>query len=391
MSPVKVLCVSEFFLPGFKGGGPVRTLRNIPLLLGDAVAFSYLTRDRDLGSRERYEDVQTDRWSDYSYGRVYHASEARFGSAALSRALASTDVDLIYLNCFFGPISSIAIIIRNWVSAYGKPILLAPRGEFSPGALALKPVKKRAFMLLARVLGFYKRVWWHASTQEEKDAILLEFPEAGDRIFTAEDPVEMTASALSSFPKVQGEARLAFISRISPKKNLDGLLTILKEVEFSVTLEIFGPVEDAQYWNDCRRLITQMPANVHVTYRGELKPDEVADAFAQADLFVFPTHGENFGHVIFEALSAGTPVLVSDQTPWKSDGTAAITTITLKRPDDWRSAIATACDLDQQQYQLRRCDALRYARRHLESSSARRDNLRMFQEVVRRSQSSDTK
>ena len=45
--------------------------------------------------------------------------------------------------------------------------------------------------------------------------------------------------------------------------------------------------------------------------------EEVRKTLADYDLMLFPTLGENFGHVIFEALAAGVPVLVSDQTPWQ--------------------------------------------------------------------------
>ena len=38
--------------------------------------------------------------------------------------------------------------------------------------------------------------------------------------------------------------------------------------------------------------------------------------FAQHDVFLFPTMGENYGHVIFEALSVGCIPVISDQTPW---------------------------------------------------------------------------
>jgi glycosyltransferase involved in cell wall biosynthesis len=59
-----------------------------------------------------------------------------------------------------------------------------------------------------------------------------------------------------------------------------------------------------------------MPGEVRVTYNGTLEPAEVRTTFASHDLFLFPTLGENFGHVIAESLSASCPVLCSDQTPW---------------------------------------------------------------------------
>ena len=66
-----------------------------------------------------------------------------------------------------------------------------------------------------------------------------------------------------------------------------------------------------------------MPPHITVTYCGSVIPADIPDTFAQYDVFFFPTRGENYGHVIAESLSVGTPVLISDQTPWrnlKADG-----------------------------------------------------------------------
>ena len=60
-----------------------------------------------------------------------------------------------------------------------------------------------------------------------------------------------------------------------------------------------------------------MPGNVQVSYAGEVEHQDVARTLARHDLFLLPTRGENYGHVIQEALTAGLPVLISDQTPWR--------------------------------------------------------------------------
>jgi glycosyltransferase involved in cell wall biosynthesis len=54
-----------------------------------------------------------------------------------------------------------------------------------------------------------------------------------------------------------------------------------------------------------------------VTYRGAIAPADVLPALAAQDLFLLPTLGENFGHSIADSLLAGTPVLISDRTPWR--------------------------------------------------------------------------
>lgn len=380
---IKVLSVNDYFLPGFKAGGPIRTLQNLARITAGHVEFNFLTRDHDLGA-ERYDGICSNQWASYPHGHVFYATARMFGPPALARAMSTREVDILYLNSFFSPKGSIAIVARNWARSFGVPILLAPRGEFSLGALATKAGRKRVFLGLARMLGLYRTIWWHASTQEEKNDILRQFPDAGPRIFTAENPIEMANDAIPSVPKKEaGLARLVFISRIAPKKNLDGLLTILQGVRCPVALAIYGPTEDQGYWQQCKTMIAGLPPHITVEYRGELKPENVSRAFGKGDLFAFPTWGENFGHVIFEALRAGTPVLVSDQTPWQPDGTSAVTRLSLGAVDDWRAHIESIAQLTDAEQQARRAETQRYAWRHATSGKARIDNLRMFEEVAR--------
>ena len=53
------------------------------------------------------------------------------------------------------------------------------------------------------------------------------------------------------------------------------------------------------------------------SYQGHAEPAGVPEIMAKHDLFFLPTLGENYGHVIAEALMAGTPVLIADTTPWR--------------------------------------------------------------------------
>ena len=100
-------------------------------------------------------------------------------------------------------------------------------------------------------------------------------------------------------------------------KNLIGAIEMLKQVEATVNFDVYGPAEDEAYWAECRAAAEALPSNIKFQYRGSLSPMDVPKTLAQYDLFLLPTLGENFGHVIAEALSAGLPVLISDTTPWR--------------------------------------------------------------------------
>jgi len=115
----------------------------------------------------------------------------------------------------------------------------------------------------------------------------------------------------------ESEFKLAFLSRISPKKNLDYALDVLREVRHPVTFNIYGPAEDRDYWIRCKDKIERLPGHVIARYHGPVSPAKVATVMRSTDLFFLPTRGENFGHVIAEALRVGTPVLISDQAAWR--------------------------------------------------------------------------
>src|SRR5690606_2470855 len=92
-----------------------------------------------------------------------------------------------------------------------------------------------------------------------------------------------------------------------------------------IRFDIYGPIGgDAAYWARCRNLMEQLPQWITVDYRGSVEPPNVSAVLADNDLLLLPTQGENYGHVIMEALSVGTPVLIADTTPWRELVTSGV-------------------------------------------------------------------
>jgi glycosyltransferase involved in cell wall biosynthesis len=334
--PVILVLVSHY-LPGYKAGGPIRSISNIVEALGDEFDFRILTSDRDIGEKHPFPEIETGHWQPIGNARVLYISTSWRGIWPLIKAIMDTPSDLLYLNSFFGRRFSILPMFLRWLRIFRpKSVLLAPRGEFSTGALKIKNGRKTAYIKLARTLGFYSNVLWHASSQfEEQDihnafcpgeSIAIALPIATQsgavarklRIMTALDmPAAGTRQSLQKLAKQAGSIRLLFLSRISRKKNLDGAVCMLAGLIGRVQLDIYGPIQDQAYWKACLQLIERLPNNVIVNYRGEAKHDAVDQLLSEHDALLFPTHGENYGHVIREAFSAGCPVVVSDQTPWR--------------------------------------------------------------------------
>lgn len=107
------------------------------------------------------------------------------------------------------------------------------------------------------------------------------------------------------------------MARIARIKNLHIVLQTLASVCIPVALSVYGNNEDPLYWAECRKFLIKLPPHITVYLHGSVPPAYVPTIIAAHDLFFLPTGGENYGHAIIEALGAGTPVLISDRTPWR--------------------------------------------------------------------------
>lgn len=381
-----ILCFVAYYLPGYRSGGPVRTIANFVDHLGDEFDIRIVTRDRDALDAEPYPSVRIDVWNKVGKAQVFYASKKTVNLRAIAKLIRETPHDVLYLNSFFAfDFTTLPLLARRLGWAPKAPCVIAPRGEFSKGAIALKARKKRLYMRATRMMGLYAGLHWQASSEFEVSDIQRELGGLAAGVSVAPNlPPGIEAAglkAMSNKARSDGPLRVVFLSRISPMKNLDFLLGLLLRVRGPIELLIYGPIGDNGYWSQCQALIARLPANIQVKYLGEVTPLEVPKTFASADLFVFPTRGENFGHVVLEALCAGTAVLISDRTPWLASDDKAVEVLPLEDAQAWVNAIERWAGLDGEQLLQIRTAALSYAQRYLETSSALEDNRTLFHKV----------
>lgn len=91
----------------------------------------------------------------------------------------------------------------------------------------------------------------------------------------------------------------------------------MEETKSDIEFTIYGPAHTEEYWKECKQELRKLPSNVKWEWKGNLDSESVVETLKHYHVFLFPTLGENFGHVIQEALSAGCPCIISDQTPWR--------------------------------------------------------------------------
>ncbi|CAK8723167.1 MAG: Glycosyltransferase involved in cell wall bisynthesis [Candidatus Electronema aureum] len=379
---MKIFVFTSCYLPGFKAGGPIRTIVNMVDRLGNELEFFIMTRDRDLNSEVPYSDIKINEWNYVGKARVFYASPDIFSVQGIAALLRQTPYDVLYLNSFFCPHSTGIPVLLKWLGCIPKtPVIIAPRGEFSAGALAIKGFKKQNYIAVVKALGLYKDFIWQASSLLETEDIRKNIGEIS-MVHVAQDLLSLQqhidTSSHIEIRRKSGKLRLVFLSRISPIKNLDYLLDVLTKVSVPVQLSIYGPLEDIDYWAQCTSIISRLPPHVSITYCGELIPQDVSAAFSAHDLFVFPTQGENFGHVIFEALNAGTAVVVSNQTPWSPDPDGAVEVLPLADVQVWVDAIERWAGFSVDEFTKHREAAHRYAWLHLNDTSILESNRQLF-------------
>ena len=298
----------DHYLPGTRTGGPVRTVAATVERLGDEFEFVVLTGDRDRGDAAPYPGVAPGVAARAGKADVRYLAPRCLRPLALAGLIEELRPGVVCLNGFFARTSRSALLARRAGRLGGVPVVVAPRGDFSPGALALKRSKKSGVSAVGEGLGLCRGVIWQASSEDEardvRAAIGPAADAAGSRIVVARDLVSpgdgelhgASEAANGTQPparpaKRPGAARIVFLSRIARKKNLDGAIRLLAGVRGEVELDIFGPIEDATYWRECERLLAQLPATVRARYRGAVPPERVHEVLAGYHLVFLPTAG----------------------------------------------------------------------------------------------------
>lgn len=384
----RVLIFVRYYLPAYKCGGPVRTIANMVDHLGDQLDLNIVAWDHDSFETCSFPNVAVDSWNRVGAASVFYAAPDFLTYANVSKLLRETPHDVLYLNSFFDPrFTALPLIVNRLQKGATKPVVLAPRGEFSPGALAIRRWKKKLYLSLSRAVGLYRGVTWQASSAHEADDIRRTLGSLAERIVVAPNlpAVVIHPEAVTcKRKKSEGDpVRVVFISRVSPKKNLAFALSVLCAARVPVVFDVYGLVDDDRYWDRCQLAAADLPPHVVFNYRGIVEHDKVHSTFEDYDLFFLPTMGENFGHVIQESLSAGTPVLVSDQTPWRDLDEAGVGWVrSLGDPDAFLRAIHDFQLKSADERMTQRTLARAYAKRVATNPDTVTRNLSLFLEVA---------
>ncbi len=380
-----VLTTVPYYLPGYKGGGKLITVRNLVGGLSSQFRFKVLTADRDLGDVQPYQGVPANRWLCNENCEVLYASPSRNSLQTIGEQLSRVDYDVLHLNTVFSwRFGIVPLLLRRLRRIADVPTVIAPRGELAPAALAIKSARKKSFLTAARGVGLFEGAMWQATSDDEARDIRHIFGSRA-RIVIAPDllSIDYQNWRPSSYYKRPGQLDIVFLSRITPKKNLHLAIEALRGLEGDITFRIAGPVDNARYWARCRKMIATVGSNIRTDYLGPIAISEIANTLGRHGLFFLPTANENLGYVILEALLAGCPVLISDQTPWRDLAEKAIGwDLPLARPDLMRAVLQHCVAMDAETHRGISNRARQFALEHIARDQSSAQNAVMFDSVL---------
>lgn len=299
-------------MPAYKAGGPIQSLDNmVKNFTPGEVTFYVFCSDKDMDGSLL--NVGRHGWQQYNYNtKVYYATPDESKQNVLQKLLDLVQPDVVFINGIFSRYFSIAPLLATTSAKK----ILSVRGMLHPGALSQKSMKKKIFLTIFKLRSWHRLAEFHATTEEEAQFIRDQFGNKRKiwvvpnfpKLSGYQDPLE----------KEVGKLRLVSIALISPMKNIKLVIEALAQCKSHAVYDIYGPVKDEAYWVECKSLIDTLPSNVEVNYKGALQPEKVKETLSHYHVMVQPSKSENFGHSIFEALSAGMPVITSRFTPWNN-------------------------------------------------------------------------
>lgn len=376
---MKIITFNGSYIPGFKAGGPIRSIENMAYYLKEEITFHIFTNDRDNGDKIPYEKIIQDEWNKIGNEEVYYKSPNQNLIKAMSNELNTSDYDCVLLNGFFSEYTIRYLILNKFKKIPKRKIFLMPRGDFSEGALSLKKSKKALYTLFLSILKLDKNVQYLATSEEELNQI-KKIRKYNEMYLVSNFPSkDLDTVTPNKVDKKVNELSLIYISRITPVKNLKFALNLFFDIKKNVSLDIYGPIYDYKYYKECLDIIKTLPSNIKVNYYGEINHKWISYIIRKYHAMILPTLGENYGHIIVESLINSTPVIISDNTPWnKINNYKAGWTIPLNSHKEYIKIIDDLIELNNIDYNIYRENANEFIRNNHDVSSIKNMYLKIF-------------
>jgi glycosyltransferase involved in cell wall biosynthesis len=299
-----VTILYDWFLPAFKAGGPIQSIKNIAEHLQNDIDISIVCSNVEYDKTVLA--VQPNQWTTRENYRVYYTDQNFY---RIIKAIQQQDV--LYVNGVYSFQYNLLPLLRF----KGRKIVAA-RGMLDPGGLLQKLFKKKIYLKFWKLAGLHRKCEYHASSEIEKHNIQSVLGK-DTKVWVIQNlPKTITYKELPY--KNRDSITLCTIALISPMKNHLLVLRSLLHCSTDVVYNIYGPIKDKAYWRSCEKVIGELPQNIKVIYHGVISPASIPEALAECHVYVQPSKSENFSHSLVDAFMTGRPVITSCFTPWNN-------------------------------------------------------------------------
>lgn len=357
-----ILLLMGRYLPGHKDGGPLRTMINVTEALGDEYQFYIACYDRDHGDTVAYPGIMYDKWNIVGKAKVFYVKPGEFTQNLILELAKNKDV--IYLTNFYEEYGYKTLILKRM----GKiicPVALASMGVFSKEAQKKKILKKKIFIIGCKILGLFKDITWSVTSELEANDVKRVIGE-NIQYVVAEDLPRTNIPGISK--SYDGYLKIVFLSRICEHKNPELLIDALLQIKNinNIKVGFYGPIQEIEYWNKCLNKLEK--SSFKWVYGGDIPSEDVQNILSHYDIFVLPSQSENYGHVIFEALSVGCIPVISDRTPWSDLEKEKAGFICEMNASCFTKTIEKIQSMQQKEINMIKNNAVEYAKRKVQQS-----------------------
>ncbi len=298
-----------WFTPAYLAGGPIQSVYTM-VNNCDELDFKIITSNSDINELP-LKNISANEWNDFNSQTKVYYGDKQFSLLKHIQLLKSVKANAVFLIGIY----SFRFTILPIFFSRSANIILSARGMLHPPALRQKAFKKKLYLVFFKPILKWKNVSFHATDETEKIHIQSIFGNHA-KVWVAQNIPNIRKSNVSY--KSEGAINLLTVALIGPMKNHLQILKALKDCKHNVHYDICGPIYFPEYWNECLKIIQQLPSNIKVVHHGPIPPNELDSFYANAHVFICPSQSENFGHALFEGLSAGKPLITSNNTPWNN-------------------------------------------------------------------------
>ncbi len=308
-SKIKMLFPTGSFYPAQTGGPDNSVYWLTKALMKKGVEVQVVSTDRGLSQA-----VPRRKWLERDFAKIIYTKNWMH---YLPLALLFTawkqlkTVDVLHLTMIFYPASFLMALLNQLF--YQKPIVWSVRGDLDPHMMQRSSWKKRPIIFLIKYF-LRKSSTFHTTCDAETQYAKATF---GQDIKVVQLTNYMELPKPIALPK---ENYLLYLGRIDSKKAIENLIAALHESKHfrtsDFTLQIAGDHKNT-YGEQLLALVKDLNLETKVEFLGHVAGEAKQELLAAAYFLIMPSHTENFGIVVAEALAQNTPAVASIHTPWK--------------------------------------------------------------------------